>query len=62
MADSLSSSLGEEKERDKEDRERARRNVKSEKNKDEDGVSDTLGFRGKIGGSKSKKRSLSGKS
>lgn len=59
MADSLSSSLGEEKERDKEDRERARRNVKSEKNKDEDGVTDTLGFRGKIGGSKSKKRSLS---
>ncbi|KAJ0033556.1 hypothetical protein NQD34_000663 [Periophthalmus magnuspinnatus] len=59
MADSLSSSLGEEKEKDKDDRERSRRNARTDKNKAEDGVTEALGFKTKIADSKAKKRNLS---
>uniref|UniRef100_A0A673A2F5 Transmembrane anterior posterior transformation 1b n=1 Tax=Sphaeramia orbicularis TaxID=375764 RepID=A0A673A2F5_9TELE len=58
MADSLSSSLGEEKEKEKEDREKDRKATKTEK-KDKDGVTETSGFNNKNGGGKGKKRSLS---
>ncbi|GAA6234360.1 transmembrane anterior posterior transformation protein 1 homolog [Lates calcarifer] len=59
MADSLSTSLGEEKEKEKEDRERDSKAAKTEKNKEKDGVTETLGFSDKNGGSKGKKRNLS---
>ncbi|XP_020788573.1 transmembrane anterior posterior transformation protein 1 homolog [Boleophthalmus pectinirostris] len=59
MADSLSSSLGEEKEKDKDDRERSRRNARTDTNKVDDGTTETLGFKTKIGDSKAKKRNLS---
>lgn len=62
MADSLSTSLGEEKEKEKEDRERDSKAAKTEKNKEKDGVTETLGFSDKNGGSKGKKRNLSGES
>lgn len=58
MADSLSSSLGEEKEKEKEDREKDRKAAKTEK-KDKDGVTETSGFNNKNGGGKGKRRSLS---
>ncbi|XP_040892243.1 transmembrane anterior posterior transformation protein 1 homolog [Toxotes jaculatrix] len=59
MADSLSTGLGEEKEKEKEDRERHRKVAKTEKNKEKDGVTETLGFSDKNGGSMGKKRNLS---
>ena len=58
MADSLLTGLGEENE--KEGRERERKLFKAEKNKDKDGLTETLGFNDKNGGSKSQKRNLSG--
>lgn len=62
MADSLSSGLGEEKEKEKEDSERDRKAPKSASNKETDGLADTLRFNDKNGGSKGKKRNLSGES
>lgn len=62
MADSLSSGLGEEQEKEKEDRERDRKAAKTEASKEKDGVTETLGFNDKNGGSKAKKRNLSGES
>lgn len=62
MADSLSSGLGEEKEKEKEDSERDRKAPKSDSNKEKDGLADTLRFNDKNGGSKGKKRNLSGES
>ncbi|XP_029915931.1 transmembrane anterior posterior transformation protein 1 homolog [Myripristis murdjan] len=59
MADSLSTGLGEEKETEKEDSERDRKAAKTDKNKEKDGVTETLGFNDKNGSSKSKKRNLS---
>ncbi|XP_071374083.1 transmembrane anterior posterior transformation protein 1 homolog [Centroberyx affinis] len=59
MADSLSAGLGEEKETEKEDKDREGKAAKTEKNKEKDGVTETLGFNDKNGGSKGKKRSLS---
>ncbi|KAG7221899.1 hypothetical protein INR49_016925 [Caranx melampygus] len=59
MADSLSTGLGEEKEKEKEDRERDRKAAKTDNKKEKDGVTETLGFSDKNGGSKSKKRNLS---
>ncbi|XP_074485599.1 transmembrane anterior posterior transformation protein 1 homolog [Sebastes fasciatus] len=60
MADSLSSGLGEEQEKEKEDRERDGKAANTEKkNKEKDGVTETLGFSDKNGGSKGKKRNLS---
>lgn len=60
MADSLSTGLGEEKETEKEDSERDSKAAKTDKNKEKDGVTETLGFNDKNGSSKSKKRNLSG--
>lgn len=62
MADSLSTGPGEEKEKDKEGREKDRTAARTEKNKEKDGLTETLGFNDKNGGSKSKKRNLSGES
>lgn len=62
MADSLSSGLGEEKEKEKEDREMNRRTAKTERNKEKDGVTETLSTSDKNGGSMGKKRNLSGES
>lgn len=62
MADSLSTGLGEEKEKEKEDKERDRNAAKNEKNKEKDGVTETLGFSDRNNGSKDKKRNLSGES
>ncbi|XP_040002726.1 transmembrane anterior posterior transformation protein 1 homolog [Xiphias gladius] len=61
MADSLSTGLGEEKEKEKEkaDREKDGKAAKSEENKAKDGVTATLRFSDKNGGSKAKKRNLS---
>ncbi|KAK7929126.1 hypothetical protein WMY93_005521 [Mugilogobius chulae] len=59
MADTLSSSLGEEKENDKDDRERSRRNARLDKNKSEDGITETVGFKTIISESKAKKGNLS---
>ncbi|XP_070776289.1 transmembrane anterior posterior transformation protein 1 homolog [Enoplosus armatus] len=59
MADSLSTGLGEEREKEKEDSERDRKATKTEKNKEKDGVTETLRFNDKNGGSKGKKRNLS---
>lgn len=58
MADSLSSSLGEEKDKEKEDR-RSRRNIRTEKNKAGDGLTETLGFKTKTSDSSTKKRNMS---
>lgn len=60
MADSLSTGLGEEKEKEKEDREGDKKAAKPDKKKEKDGLTETLGFSDKNGGSKSKKRNLSG--
>lgn len=62
MADSLSSGLGEEKEKEKEDRERDRKAAKTEKSKEKDGATEMLRVNDKNGGSKGKKRNLSGES
>lgn len=62
MADSLSTGLGEEKENEKEDRERDRDAAKNEKNKEKDGVTETLGFNDRTSRSKDEKRNLSGES
>lgn len=62
MADSLSSGMGEEKEKEKEDNERDKKSPKSENNKERDGFTETLRFNDKNGGSKGKKRNLSGES
>lgn len=64
MADSLSSGLGEEKEmeKEKEDGERDKKAAKSKNDKAKDGFTETLKFSDKNGGSKSNKRSLSGRS
>ncbi|XP_029003563.1 transmembrane anterior posterior transformation protein 1 homolog [Betta splendens] len=59
MADSLSTGLGEEKEKEKEDRERDRDAAKNERNKEKDGVTETLGFSDRTSGGRDKKRSLS---
>ncbi|XP_058497516.1 transmembrane anterior posterior transformation protein 1 homolog [Solea solea] len=58
MADSLSTGLGEEKEREREGTERDTGAAKPEKIKKNDGVAETLGFSDKNGGSMSKKRNL----
>ncbi|KAM8879561.1 transmembrane anterior posterior transformation protein 1 homolog [Spinachia spinachia] len=59
MADSLSSGIGEEQEKEKEDKEKGGKAAKTEKNEEKDGVTETLGFHDKNGGSKSRKRNLS---
>ncbi|XP_038569002.1 transmembrane anterior posterior transformation protein 1 homolog [Micropterus salmoides] len=59
MADTLSTGLGEEKEKEKEDSERGRKAAKTENNKEKDGVPETLRINDKNGGSKAKKRNLS---
>ncbi|XP_072318321.1 transmembrane anterior posterior transformation protein 1 homolog [Eucyclogobius newberryi] len=59
MADLLSSSLSEETEKDKEDRERSRRHARTNQNKAGGGITETLGFKTKPGDSKAKKGSLS---
>lgn len=62
MAESLSSGLGEEKEKEKEDSERDKKGVQTERSKGKDGLTETLRFSDKNGGSKGKKRNLSGES
>lgn len=62
MAESQSSGLGEEKEKEKEDSERDKKGVQTEKNKGKDRLTETLRFNDKNGGSKGKKRNLSGES
>lgn len=62
MADSLSSGIGEEQEKEKEDTEKGGKASKTEKNEERDGVTETLGFHDKNAGSKSKERNLSGES
>lgn len=62
MADLLSSGLGEEQEKEKEDKEWGGKAAKTEENQEKDGVTETLGFNDKNGGSKGKKRNLSGES
>lgn len=62
MADSLSSGLGEEKEKEKEDGERGKKSFRTENNKEKDGFTETLRFNDKTGGSKGKKSNLSGES
>ncbi|XP_056265971.1 transmembrane anterior posterior transformation protein 1 homolog [Pseudoliparis swirei] len=59
MADLLSSGLGEEQEKEKEDKEWGGKAAKTEENQEKDGVTETLGFNDKNGGSKGKKRNLS---
>ncbi|KAM8773308.1 transmembrane anterior posterior transformation protein 1 homolog [Acanthopagrus latus] len=59
MAESLSSGLGEEKEKEKEDSERDKKGVQTERSKGKDGLTETLRFSDKNGGSKGKKRNLS---
>ncbi|KAL6110880.1 tapt1 [Pungitius sinensis] len=59
MADSLSSGIGDEQEKEKEDKEKSGKASNTEKNEEKDGVTETLGFHDKNGGSKSKKRNLS---
>lgn len=60
MADSLSSGLGEEKEKEKEDGERDRKHLKSEYNRERDALADTLKFNDRNVDSNGKKRNLSG--
>lgn len=62
MADSQSAGLGEDKDTEKDDKERERRAVKSEKNKDKCEVTETFGFYDKNGSRKGKKSNLSGES
>ncbi|XP_030593710.1 transmembrane anterior posterior transformation protein 1 homolog [Archocentrus centrarchus] len=57
MAESLSTGLGEE--RETEDRERDKKPATAAKNKEKDGVTETLGFSDKNGGSRGKKSNLS---
>lgn len=59
MADSLSSGLGEEKEKEKEDGEWDRKHLKSDYNKERDALADTLRFNDRNVGSNGKKRNLS---
>nr|XP_020476408.1 transmembrane anterior posterior transformation protein 1 homolog [Monopterus albus] len=59
MADLLSTGLGDEKEGEKADRERDRKAGKTEKNKENDGVTETLGFSDRNSGRSDKKRNLS---
>nr|XP_046226562.1 transmembrane anterior posterior transformation protein 1 homolog [Scatophagus argus] len=59
MADSLSSGLGEEKEKEKEDIERDTKAAKTEKNKEKGRLTETLRFNDKNGGSKVQKRNMS---
>ncbi|AWP05397.1 putative transmembrane anterior posterior transformation protein 1 -like [Scophthalmus maximus] len=59
MADSLSTGLGEEKDKETGDTERDRKAAHAEKNTKGDGVTETLGFSDKNGGSMGKKRNLS---
>lgn len=58
MAEALSTGLGEEKE----DREREKKAAPAGKNKEKDGVTETLGFNDKNGASRGKKSNLSGES
>lgn len=60
MADSLSSGLGEEKEKEKEDGERDRKHLKSEYNRERDALADTLRLNDRNVDSNGKKRNLSG--
>ncbi|KAK2817222.1 hypothetical protein Q5P01_025413 [Channa striata] len=59
MADSLSMGLGEEKEKETEDKEGDRKAARAEKNNEKDGVTETLGFNDRSSGPKVKRRSLS---
>uniref|UniRef100_A0A1A8E9G5 Transmembrane anterior posterior transformation 1 n=2 Tax=Nothobranchius kadleci TaxID=1051664 RepID=A0A1A8E9G5_NOTKA len=59
MADSLSTGLGEEKEQEKGGNEKERNAVRIERNKDKDGVTETLGFNDKNGATRGQKRNLS---
>ncbi|XP_047221693.1 transmembrane anterior posterior transformation protein 1 homolog [Girardinichthys multiradiatus] len=59
MADSLSTGLGEEKEKENEDRERDTEAVKTDQNKEKDGITDTPGFHDKNGGDRDRKGNLS---
>uniref|UniRef100_A0A1A8H120 Transmembrane anterior posterior transformation 1b n=1 Tax=Nothobranchius korthausae TaxID=1143690 RepID=A0A1A8H120_9TELE len=59
MADSLSTGLGEEKEQEKEGKEKEGNAVRIERNKDKDGVTETLGFHDKNGATRGQKRNLS---
>lgn len=59
MADSLSSGLGEEKDKEKEDGEWVRKHPKSDNNKEKDALADTLRFDDRNGSSSGKKRNLS---
>ncbi|XP_032419405.1 transmembrane anterior posterior transformation protein 1 homolog [Xiphophorus hellerii] len=59
MADSLSTGLVEEKEKEKEDRERATKAVNADQNKKKDGLTDTRGFHDKNGGARGQKGNLS---
>lgn len=60
MADSLSSGLGEEKEKEKEDGERDRKHLKSDYSRERDALADTLRFNNRNVDSNGKKRNLSG--
>lgn len=59
MAEALSTGLGEEKEKDSE---REKKAATAGKNKEKDGVTETLGFNDKNGASRGKKSNLSGES
>uniref|UniRef100_A0A1A8MNN5 Transmembrane anterior posterior transformation 1b n=4 Tax=Nothobranchius TaxID=28779 RepID=A0A1A8MNN5_9TELE len=59
MADSLSTGLGEEKEQEKEGNEKEGNAVRIKRNKDKDGVTETLGFNDKNGATRGQKRNLS---
>ncbi|KAM3864781.1 transmembrane anterior posterior transformation protein 1 homolog [Diretmus argenteus] len=59
MADSLSTGLGEEKETEKDDKESGRNAATTDRNRETDGVKETLRFKDKNGSSKGKKRDLS---
>ncbi|CAG5928648.1 unnamed protein product [Menidia menidia] len=59
MADSVLTGMGEENEKEKEGSSRERKPSKTEKNKEKDGVTETLSFSEKNGGSNAQKRNLS---
>ncbi|XP_023152376.2 transmembrane anterior posterior transformation protein 1 homolog [Amphiprion ocellaris] len=59
MADSPSTGLAEEKEKEKEGRERDKKAANTDKTKEKDGATETLAFSDKNGTSKGKKRNLS---
>lgn len=59
MADSLSTGLGEENEKEKEGERKA---AKTENSKEKDGAAEKLGFNDKNGNRKGRKRNLSGES